>query len=67
MRDGSVTQILAADGGLRFAFTTLQGEYAVDAKAITTLAEQLGDDDEEFSSVEDVGGEPRESPAVDDV
>jgi hypothetical protein len=29
--------------------------------------ESLSEDDEEFSSVEDVGPEPSESPAVDDV
>jgi hypothetical protein len=29
--------------------------------------ETLGEDDGEFSSVEDVGPEPSESPAVDDV
>ena len=29
--------------------------------------ENLGTDDEEFSSVEDVGNEPSENPAIDDV
>ena len=29
--------------------------------------ESLGTDDEEFSSVEDVGNEPSENPAIDDV
>jgi len=29
--------------------------------------ETLGDDDQEFSSVEDLGPEPSESPAIDDV
>jgi hypothetical protein len=29
--------------------------------------ETLGDDDQEFSSVEDIGPEPSESPAIDDV
>jgi hypothetical protein len=29
--------------------------------------EHLGTDDEEFSSVEDVGNEPSENPAIDDV
>jgi len=29
--------------------------------------ENLGVDDEEFSSVEDVGDAPRENPSVDDV
>jgi hypothetical protein len=32
-----------------------------------TGAEQLGVDDQEFSSVEDTGTEPSENPAVDDV
>jgi len=30
-------------------------------------AENLGTDDEEFSSIEDVGNEPSENPAIDDV
>jgi hypothetical protein len=30
-------------------------------------ADDLGGDDEEFSSVEDTGPEPSENPAVDDV
>ena len=30
-------------------------------------AEILGEDDQEFASVEDVGPEPSESPAIDDV
>ena len=30
-------------------------------------AEELGADDQEFSSVEDTGMEPSENPAVDDV
>lgn len=30
-------------------------------------AEDLGADDQEFSSIEDVGAEPSENPAVDDV
>ncbi len=30
-------------------------------------AENLGTDDQEFSSVEDVGNEPSENPAIDDV
>jgi hypothetical protein len=29
--------------------------------------EHLGTDDQEFSSVEDVGNEPSENPAIDDV
>jgi hypothetical protein len=29
--------------------------------------DDLGTDDEEFSSVEDVGNEPSENPAIDDV
>ncbi|MEA2784063.1 MAG: hypothetical protein QOF71_167 [Candidatus Eremiobacteraeota bacterium] len=29
--------------------------------------ETLGSDDEEFSSVEDVGNEPSENPAIDDI
>jgi hypothetical protein len=29
--------------------------------------QDLGTDDEEFSSVEDVGAQPSENPAVDDV
>jgi hypothetical protein len=29
--------------------------------------DELGVDDQEFSSVEDVGAEPSENPAVDDV
>jgi len=32
-----------------------------------TPDEQLGDDDQEFSSVEDVGSAPAESPSIDDV
>jgi hypothetical protein len=30
-------------------------------------SEMLGEDDQEFSSVEDLGPEPSESPAIDDV
>jgi len=30
-------------------------------------SEVVGEDDQEFSSVEDVGPEPSESPAIDDV
>jgi len=30
-------------------------------------ADEIGTDDQEFSSVEDVGSEPGENPAVDDV
>jgi hypothetical protein len=29
--------------------------------------EEIGTDDQEFSSIEDVGAEPSENPAVDDV
>jgi len=32
-----------------------------------SVEENLGTDDQEFSSVEDVGNEPSENPAIDDV
>ena len=45
-----------------------QGRRDSDRSRIANVgAEDLGADDQEFSSVEDTGREPSENPAVDDV
>jgi hypothetical protein len=45
LADGTIAQVLAQENRVTFAFTTLDENVAVDAKAIMDLVNQLGDDD----------------------
>jgi hypothetical protein len=43
------------------------GRHDADRSRVRSADDELGADDEEFASLEDVGPEPAENPAVDDV